>query len=93
MHYRGRRMSFEAIYPSGEKEMLLSVPDYDFYWQHSYHLAEPKRLPRGAIVRVAGAYDNSRRNPLNPDPGQALRWGDQSTDEMFLGSVLYRNAD
>lgn len=93
MHYRGSRMSFEAIYPDGNREMLLSVPDYDFYWQHSYHLAEPKRLPKGTIVAVNGAFDNSVRNPLNPDPSRPVWWGDQSTDEMFIGTILYRAAD
>jgi len=93
MHYRGRRMSFEAIYPDGQHEMLLSVPSYDFYWQHSYHLAEPKRIPKGTVIQVAGAFDNSKRNPINPDPTKALRWGEQSTNEMFIGSILYRAAD
>lgn len=93
MHYRGRRMSFEAIYPNGQREMLLSVPDYDFYWQHYYRLSEPKRLPRGTIITVAGAFDNSRRNPINPDPARPVRWGDQSTDEMFIGTIMFRAAD
>lgn len=93
MHLRGRRMSFEAIYPGGQREMLLSVPDYDFYWQHSYHLAEPKRIPKGTVIQVTGAFDNSVRNPLNPDPSKPLQWGEQSWEEMFIGSILYRNAD
>jgi hypothetical protein len=93
MHYRGRQMSFEAVYPTGAREMLLSVPDYDFYWQHTYQLAAPKRLPKGTVIEVAGAFDNSVRNPINPDPSKRLIWGDQSTDEMFIGSVLYRAAD
>ena len=93
MHLRGRRMSFEAIYPTGQHDMLLSVPDYDFYWQHSYHLAEPKRIPKGTVIQVTGAFDNSVRNPLNPDPTKELHWGEQSWEEMFIGSILYRNAD
>lgn len=93
MHFRGRRMFFEAQYPSGEREVLLSVPDYDFLWQHSYHLAQPKRIPKDTVIRVAGAFDNSVRNPLNPDPSQRLSWGEQSDEEMFIGSVLYRAAD
>lgn len=93
MHYRGSRMSFEAIYPDGRREMLLSVPTYDFYWQHSYHLAEPLRFPKGTVIQVDGAFDNSVRNPINPDPSQQLAWGEQSTDEMYIGSILYRAAD
>lgn len=93
MHYRGSRMFFEAHYPSGDREVLLSVPDYDFLWQHNYNLAQPKRIPAGTVIQVAGAFDNSLRNPLNPDPTQRLTWGEQSTDEMFIGSVFYRVAD
>jgi hypothetical protein len=93
MHYRGGRMFYEAIYPDGGKEILLSVPHYDFYWQHTYALAEPKLLPEGTVVRCVGAFDNSARNPRNPDPTQTLQWGDQSVEEMYIGSLLYRVAD
>ena len=30
-------------------------------------------------------YDNSRNNPHNPDPGAAVYWGDQTSDEMMIG--------
>ncbi|MBI1317471.1 MAG: hypothetical protein GC168_00795 [Candidatus Hydrogenedens sp.] len=93
MHYRGSRMYYEAQYPDGRSEVLLSVPNYDFNWQHTYALKEPKVLPKGTTVRVVGAFDNSVRNPLNPDPTQTLHWGDQSIEEMFIGSMLYRNLD
>jgi hypothetical protein len=34
MHLRGKRMKFEAFYPNGTSETLLSVPDYNFLWQN-----------------------------------------------------------
>ena len=34
--------------PDGTRETLLSVPAYDFNWQTSYRLAEPKLAPAGS---------------------------------------------
>lgn len=89
MHYRGSRFKFEAMYPNGTSEVLLSVPKYDFHWQTLYRLAQPKRLPAGTIVRCRGAFDNSPQNPDNPDPGVTVRFGEQTDDEMFIGYLNY----
>ncbi len=92
MHYRGKQVRFEAEHPDGTREMLLSVPRYQFDWQRPHLLAEPRRLPAGTRVVVRGAFDNSARNPQNPDPDRAVRWGEQSFDEMFIGYLVYRDA-
>jgi len=34
-------------------------------------------------------WDNSRNNPLNPDPAKDVRWGPQTWDEMMVGWVAY----
>ena len=93
MHYRGRSMSFEAHYPDGATELLLSVPDYQFDWQRVHVLREPKLLPAGTRVVCRGVFDNSARNRANPDPAKWIRWGEQSFDEMFIGYLLYREAE
>jgi hypothetical protein len=85
MHLRGKRMKFELLRPDGARETLLSVPAYDFNWQTSYRLAEPKRAPAGSWLVCTGAFDNSARNPNNPDPKARARWGPQSWNEMFMG--------
>jgi peroxiredoxin len=85
MHLRGRWMKFEALYPDGRREVICSVPRYDFNWQLTYVLEKPKRIPAGTWVMLTGGYDNSPRNPANPDPQKTVHWGDQSFDEMFLG--------
>ena len=87
MHLRGAWFKFEALYPNGEREVLLSVPNYDFNWQHNYRLAEPKRMPRGTWILCSGGFDNSKLNPHNPDPSKTIRWGEQSWDEMFIGFI------
>jgi hypothetical protein len=85
MHLRGSTMKFEALYPNGKRETLLSVPRYDFKWQHTYLLKEPKRMPKGTWIICTGSFDNSAGNPDNPNPKIPVYWGDQSFNEMFIG--------
>lgn len=92
MHLRGKRMRIEAEYPDGTQEVLLSVPNYSFNWQHHYVLAEPKTLPAGTRVVAHAAFDNSAQNPWNPDPDRTVSHGEQSFDEMLMGYYLYRLA-
>jgi len=85
MHLRGSWMKYEALYPDGNRETLLSVPRYDFNWQTTYRFATPKRVPKGTWLLCTGGFDNSSHNPSNPDPAKRIKWGDQSWDEMFIG--------
>ncbi len=89
MHYRGARMEYDAIYPGGATEKLLSVPNYIFDWQLLYRLAEPKVLPAGTVIRVRGAFDNSEQNPYNPNPAVSVGFGEQSDEEMFIGYINF----
>jgi peroxiredoxin len=89
MHWRGRDYRYEVIYPGGKKETLLSVPRWDFNWQSVYQLREPLQLPKGARLHAVAHWDNSRNNPLNPDPDKAVPWGPQTWDEMMVGWVAY----
>ena len=89
-HYRGRSSEFRAFYPDGSEEVLLSVPYYNFNWQHTYELAEPKLLPAGTRLVHRTTWDNSAQNPYNPDPERRVPWGEQSWDEMLFGSVQFR---
>ena len=92
-HYRGRSSIFELELPSGEREMLLSVPDYDFNWQTGYVFAEPKHVPAGSKLIHKTVYDNSTQNFANPDPDRTVTWGLQSWDEMLYGAFVYRWSD
>jgi len=84
MHLRGRRFEYNILQPQGQVETLLRV-NYDFYWQLSYRLADPLFLKAGTVLQAVAWYDNSRNNPHNPDPDVAVRWGDQTYDEMMVG--------
>jgi peroxiredoxin len=85
MHYRGKDFQFEAFYPNGSRETLLSVPRYDFGWQTLYRLKEPKLMPSGTIIKCLAHYDNSADNLNNPDPKVEVRWGEQTFEEMMIG--------
>jgi len=85
MHLRGSWFKYEALYPNGKRELLLSVPRYDFNWQTEYRLAEPKKVPAGTWLLCTGGHDNSVKSPFNPDAKKRVRWGPQSFEEMFMG--------
>ena len=85
MHVRGKDFQFRAIYPSGESEVLLGVPNYDFNWQINYYLATPKFLPKGTVIECTGHYDNSPNNPYNPDATNDVHYGEQTWEEMLNG--------
>jgi mono/diheme cytochrome c family protein len=100
MHLRGKRFEYNLLHhetaasaqgvtpaaPSapGSVEPLLRV-NYHFHWQMSYRLAKPLHLPAGTELQAVAWFDNSRNNPHNPDPGSAVRWGEQTYDEMMVG--------
>lgn len=87
MHLRGKSFEFRATLPGSSPEVLLDVPRYDFSWQLQYYLAEPLLLPRGTRIECHALFDNSPNNPANPDPSKEVRWGDQSWEEMMVGTM------
>ncbi len=85
MHLRGKSFRYEAIFPDGQREILLDVPHYNFNWQLSYILKEPRLIPKGTRLLCTATFDNSKHNVVNPNPDQPVRWGDQSFEEMMIG--------
>jgi hypothetical protein len=84
MHLRGKQFDYNIVGANGHIETLLRV-HYNFYWQLSYGLAEPRALKAGTVLQAVALYDNSRNNLHNPDPDVSVRWGDQTYDEMMVG--------
>ena len=92
-HYRAYSSDLWLQTPDGKKKLLLSLPRYDFNWQRSYTFAEPVKIPAGSKLIAHYVYDNSKRNPANPDPNREITWGEQSWEEMFFTSVSFRWLD
>ena len=90
MHFRGK--SFKAwIHRSGTSdskaastELMISVPRYDFNWQHAYQFTDQSLLDDVESIRVEVEFDNSAANPFNPDPSAWVMWGDQTFEEMAV---------
>jgi hypothetical protein len=84
MHLRGKRFEYNIVHKDKSIEALLRV-NYHFHWQMSYRLLEPLALKAGTKLQAVAWFDNSRGNPHNPDPDVAVRWGEQTSDEMMVG--------
>ena len=92
-HYRGTYSDLTIRFPDGSEKQLINVPRYDFNWQRMYEFAEPIKVPAGSKLIATYVYDNSKRNPANPDPSKEITWGDQSFEEMFFTQLRYRWVD
>ena len=85
MHLRGKDFLFTASYATGEKQVLLNVPHYDFSWQLVYNPEQDIVMPKGSKIECVAHYDNSPNNPNNPDATKEVRYGEQSWEEMMFG--------
>jgi hypothetical protein len=88
-HVRGVRWIYDATYPDGRKETILSVPTYDFNWQTDYVFKQPLKLPKGTKIHATAWYDNSKTNKSNPDPTKDVAWGDQTWEEMMYTGMTF----
>jgi hypothetical protein len=88
-HVRGKRWSYTLELPDGTSRPLLSVPKYDFNWQTYYMFREPINVPKGARIISTAWYDNSAANKSNPDPTIAVKWGDQTWEEMQYTGIMF----
>jgi len=83
MHLRGKSFRLE-VQKGTQRETLLSVPQYDFNWQHWYQLETPLDLADIDALQMQVGFDNSAENPTNPDPRDYVTWGDQTWQEMAV---------
>jgi hypothetical protein len=84
MHLRGKAMMMEAILPTGQRQVLSHVDNFNFNWHNSYYYADEAAplLPKGTILRITAWHDNTTGNKSNPDPNQWVGSGDRTVDEM-----------
>jgi peroxiredoxin len=92
MHLLGRQIKVTLKRADGSPiQILLNIEDWDYNWQETYFLKTPLKLKAGDALEVEAVYDNSDKNPNNPNhPPRAVIFGEQSTNEMcfaFLGAT------
>ncbi|MFN7875260.1 MAG: redoxin family protein [Pirellula sp.] len=84
MHLRGKSFRLISQTKSGSEETLLEVPRYDFNWQHAYEFSKPLDVNEIESLTFETAFDNSDKNPFNPNPAEFVMWGDQTWEEMAV---------
>jgi hypothetical protein len=94
MHWLGKDFLLNATRPDGYRVTLIRIDDWNFNWQGTYDLVSPVPLPAGTRVDMLAHFDNSADNPRNPNtPPKAVRWGEQTTDEMCIGFLQLTRDD
>ena len=76
---------------SGDTTSLAIVPNYNFDNQVSYAPSPAVTVNPGDYIKVTCSYDPTLRK-LNPQtknlPPRYVTWGDGSSDEMCLGTLI-----
>ena len=94
-HVRGIGWHYELVYPGWpQAKSILSVPNYDFDWQHEYVFASSLKIPAGTKLHANAWYDNSAANKSNPDPTKDVCVGrsDVGRDDVHEPDVQHRAA-
>jgi len=82
-HFVAREVRAWTTSPTGLRKTILTITDWDFNWQDIYQLKAPLRLKQGTILEMEILYDNSAKNPRNPNqPPKRVLWGPGTADEM-----------
>ena len=97
MHLRGKAMLLEAVLPTGQKQVLTYVPNFQFQWMNTYQYGDNSAplLPKGTVMHITSWHDNTLANKNNPDPDQWIGYGDRTVDEMSHAwiNITYMNDD
>ena len=91
MHLLGKSIRIVANPGTARERLLLDVPVWDFDNQGAVRLPKPVSLVKGDTVRVTCTHDAAKRK-LNPSladtPARYVVWGEGTTDEMCLGTMI-----
>jgi peroxiredoxin/mono/diheme cytochrome c family protein len=89
MHMLGREIKVTITPPEGKPYSLIAIKDWDYNWQETYFLKESQAIKAGTRIAVEAFYDNTDKNPSNPNrPAKMVIFGEQTDNEMcfvFLG--------
>lgn len=95
MHLLGKSFWAFALTPSGDTIPLIKINKWDFRWQYYYTFQNPVIIKKGTVIHVYGTFDNTDKNPFNPNhPPKMVTQGEgvrsmQTTEEMFQFIFTY----
>jgi hypothetical protein len=91
MHLLGKEVKVTLTPPDGKAKTLVAIRDWDYNWQETYFFKEPIAVNAGTLIEANAVFDNSDKNPNNPNhPPQLVTFGEQTTNEMcfiFFGAT------
>jgi hypothetical protein len=99
MHYLGKEFKAYATRNDSDTMRLVHIPSWDFRWQEIYRYKKPVVLKQGDVVHVLGTFDNTDKNPMNPNKppkfveSSADMRSDQEMLTMLLIYVSYKPGD
>jgi len=85
MHLRGKDFQYRLVVSTGESEIILNVPRFDFKLAALLLPGNAEIAAERNAIECTAHFDNSANHPGNPDPAAEVRWGDQSWEEMMIG--------
>lgn len=90
MHRLGISFTVWAESPSGDTIRLVRIPSWDFDWQDFYQFESPVHIPAGSILNAIAVYDNTAKNPANPNspPQDILFEHGMNDDSEMMRLVL-----
>ncbi|MBA4192054.1 MAG: hypothetical protein C0467_29095 [Planctomycetaceae bacterium] len=86
MHMLGTKVRITMTPPGGKEQPIVVVGEWDYTWQEVYHLVEVVEVKAGTVFMIEAEYDNSVKNPFNPNsPPRDVKQGPGTADEMLFG--------
>ena len=86
MHLIGKSVTVSMTPPDGKKTTLVEIKEWDYNWQETYWFKEALNLKAGTRLDIEAIFDNSSKNPNNPNiPPALVLFGEQTTNEMLFG--------
>lgn len=95
MHLLGKSFWAFALTSRGDTIPLIRINKWDFKWQYYYTYQHPVIIKAGTTIHVYGTFDNTDKNPNNPNhPPKTVTQGEgvrsmQTTEEMFQFIFTY----
>jgi len=86
MHLLGKEFRvWHQAKGASERKLLLELNNWDFNWQSAYFLKDPYFMEKGSTIHAEARFDNSSRNPSNPNmPSKTVFLGESTSDEMGI---------
>lgn len=87
-HLLATKIKMYAVTPQNIMIPILKLNNWNFLWQRVYKLKNPLFIPAFSKIYLEGEFDNTSKNPLNPNfPPKNVKESILTNDEMLQGWI------